>query len=104
MNFDVPADHRVKVKESENKNKYQDPARELKKLWNMKVTLISIVIGAFGAVTNELVQGLEELEIRGRVETIQTTALLRSARILRRVEETCCHSNSNKKPLANEKL
>ena len=31
---------------------------------------------------------LEDLEIRGHVETIQTT-LLRSARILRRVLETC---------------
>ena len=33
-------------------------------------------------------KGLEVLEIRGRVETIQTTALLRPARILRRVLET----------------
>ena len=33
-------------------------------------------------------EGLEDLEIRGRMETIQTTALLRSARILRRVLET----------------
>ena len=49
----------------------------------MKVTIISIVIGAFGTVTKGLVQGLEDLEITGRVETIQTTALLRSARILR---------------------
>ena len=49
----------------------------------MKVTIISIVIGAFGTVTKGLVQGLEDLEIMGRVETIQTTALLRSARILR---------------------
>ena len=39
-----------------------------------------------------LVKGLEELEIKGQVETIQTTALLRSARILRRILETCCHS------------
>ena len=54
----------------------------------MKVTVIPIVIGALGTVTEELVQGLEDLEIRGRVETIQTTALLRSARILRRVLET----------------
>ena len=42
----------------------------------MKVTIIPIVIGAFGAVTKGLVQGLEDLEITGRVETIQTTALL----------------------------
>ena len=34
------------------------------------------------------VQELEDLEIRARVEIIQTTALLRSARILRRVLDT----------------
>ena len=33
-------------------------------------------------------RGRGELEIRGRTETIQATALLRSARILRRVQET----------------
>ncbi len=53
----------------------------------MNVTIIPIVIGAFGTVTNGLVQGLE-LEITGLVETVQTTALLRSAKILRRVLET----------------
>ena len=31
MDFAVPADHRVKLKESEKKNKYLDLARELKK-------------------------------------------------------------------------
>ena len=45
------------------------------------------------------------MEVDGRVETIQTTALLRTARILRWVlkalEETCCHSNSSEKPSAN---
>ena len=37
VDFAVPADHRIKLKESEKKNKYLDLARELKKLWNMKV-------------------------------------------------------------------
>ena len=59
-----------------------------KKLWNMQLTIIPIVIGAFGTVTKGLLKGLEDLEIRGRVETIHTTALLRMARILRRVLET----------------
>ena len=54
----------------------------------MKVTIIPIVIGAFGTVTNGLLKGLEDLEVGGRVETIQTTALLKMARILRRVLET----------------
>ena len=84
MDLAVPADHSVKLKGSEKRYKYLDLARELKKLWNMKVTMIPIVIGAFGTVTKELVQGLEDLEIRERVDIIQTTALLRSARILRR--------------------
>ena len=53
----------------------------------MKVTVIPIVIGALGTITKVLVQGLEDLKIIGRVETIQTTALLKSARILRRVLE-----------------
>ena len=68
---------------------YLDLARELKKLWNMKVTIIPIAIGAFGTVTKGLLKGLEDLEVGGRVETIQTTAWLRTARILRRVLETC---------------
>ena len=88
MDFAVPADHRIKLKECEKKDKYLDLARELKKLWNMKVTIILILISAFGTVTRGLIKGMEDLEIRGRVETIQTTTLLRTTRILRRVLET----------------
>ena len=73
VNFAIPADHRT---------------RKLKKLWNMKVTEIPIITGAFCTVTKGFVKGLEDLEIRGRVEIIQTTALFRLARILRRVLET----------------
>ena len=76
------------MKECEQKNKYLDLARELKKLWNMKVTIVPIVIGALGTITKGLLKGLEDLEIGGRVETIQTTARLRTARILRRILET----------------
>ena len=54
----------------------------------MKVTIIPIVIGAFGTITKGLLKGLEAMEIGGRVETIQITALLRAARLLRRVLET----------------
>ena len=60
------ADHRIKLKESEKKNKYHDLARELKKLWNMKVTFIPIVIRAFGTVTIGLLKGLEDLELGRR--------------------------------------
>ena len=44
--------------------------------------------GSLGTVPKGLLKRLADLEIRGRVETIQTTTLLRTARILRRVLET----------------
>ena len=52
------------------------------------VTIITIVIGTFGTVTKGLLKGREDLEVGDRVETIPTTALLKTARILRRVLET----------------
>ena len=54
----------------------------------MKVMIVPIVIGALGKVTKGLLKGLEDLEIGGWVETIQTTAVQTTARILRRVLET----------------
>ena len=54
----------------------------------MCVCVIIILIGAFGTVTKGLLKGLDDLEVGGRVETMQTKALLSTARILRRVLET----------------
>ena len=42
VDFAVPADHRINLKECEKKDKYLDLARELKTLWNMKVTIMPI--------------------------------------------------------------
>ena len=60
--------------------------------------MIPIVVGILGTVPKGLERELEGLEIRGRIEAILTTVLLRSARLLRRVleiEETCCHTDSS---------
>ena len=64
----------------------------------MRLTVIPVVIGVLGTVSKGFAKGLEELEI----VIIQTIALFRSARILRRVLETwkvCCHSDSSGIPL-----
>ena len=76
------------MKENEKIDKYLDLARELKKLWNMRIKMIPIVVGAHGTVPKNLENKLDDLEIRGRIGTILTTALLQSARILRRVLKT----------------
>ena len=51
-------------------------------MWNMRVMVIPIVVCALGTVLKGFGRGLEELEIRGRIETIHITVLIRFARIL----------------------
>ena len=70
VDFAVSADLRIKLKECERKDKYLDLAWELKKLWNMKVTIVPIMIDAFGTVTEEWSKGLEDLDVGRRVDTI----------------------------------
>ena len=83
MDSTFSMDHKIKIIESEKINKYLDLARKLKKLWNIRMTVMPIVFSALGTIYKGLEKRLEELEIRESTETIQTTALLRSAIILR---------------------
>ena len=55
----------------------------VKKHWNIMVTMIAVVIGVIETVPKVVKSRPEKLEIRGRINTILTTALLRSASILR---------------------
>ncbi len=50
---------------------------------NMKVTMIRIIIGALRTLLRNLEMRQRELEILRKMETVQTTALLGSAKILR---------------------
>ena len=61
MDYAVSADHRINRKESKKKDKYLDLARELKKLWNTKVVIVPIVIGALGTIAKGLLKGLKNL-------------------------------------------
>ena len=67
VDLTVPADHKVKLKETKKRDKYLDLAKELKKLSNRKATVTPILIGMLGTVTKGLVQEQEDLKIRGRV-------------------------------------
>ena len=101
VDYAISADHRVKLKENKKRDTYQDLTRKLKKLWNIKVTVIPIVTDVLGTVTKGLVQALGVLEIKERMETIQTTDQPKYRKDSWKPEETCCHSDSREKPLAN---
>ena len=88
VDFTIPTDHRLKIKENKNINKYVDLARELRKLWKMKVKVIPTDAGAFGTVPKTLEKELEEYKISRRIETIQTSALQRWVKIIKSVLES----------------
>ena len=83
--FAVSANHWIKLKESEKKDKYLDLTRELEKTVEHESHGYTNCRRCSWYSHQRFGKELEDLEIRGRVETIQTRALLRSARILRRV-------------------
>ena len=78
----VPGDFRVKEKESEKIEKYQDLVLEIRRMWKTSTKVIPIVIGALGA-SCRIIEWIPLLgvDVR-RFETIQQTALLGSANIL----------------------
>ena len=61
----------------------------------MKVAVIPIIIRVFRIISKNVEKKIGELDIQGRSETVQTTSLLKSARLLCKVLGTCCHSASN---------
>ena len=78
----VPGDCRIYEKETEKIEKYE-LKREIRKLWTMKkVEVIPIVVGTLGAVSKILEKWIEKLGIHIRIELLQKTALLGTARIL----------------------
>ena len=95
--FAVPANHRVKIKESWKIVKYLDHVREQKILWNKSLTVISIETVTFSMVPKRLEKELEELEIRGRTKTFRLQYYWNQPEYSEeswRPEDTCCHSNS----------
>ena len=83
----VPGDVRTKMKEEEKIDKYQDLAREISRLWGMSTTVVPIIIGALGTITDRLTPFLSMLGVTLSFETIQKSALLGTAHILRKVLE-----------------
>ena len=81
----VPGDFRVKDREAEKIEKYQDLAMEIGRMWKTKTKVVPVVVGALGA-QHRLKHWLALLGVdQKRGNIIQQTSLLGSANILRKV-------------------
>ena len=67
--------------------KYQDLGRELQKIWNVKVKIISLVVGSIGAILKQCGNRLKEIGTTAGIAQVQRTVLLGMARILRKIFE-----------------
>ena len=82
----IPGDDRVKDKELEKLEKYQLMKDEIAKFWRMrKVIEAPVVIGAFGTVSVNFKECMKRIGVNVRLEVIQKTALLGTAKILTKV-------------------
>ena len=62
-------------------------AGELRKLWQVKVKVVPVVVGALGTIPKALEKHLKEIGTSVRVQLLQKAALLGTARILQKTLE-----------------
>ena len=78
----IPGDFRVKDKELEQIEKYQDLALEVSRMWNTSVTIVMGALGAKFRIMDWM--ALLGMDVR-KYTLVRQTALLGSANILRKV-------------------
>ena len=87
IDFAVPGDSRIKEKEKDKIEKYQELGRELQKIWNVKVKIIPLLVGSLGAIPKQFGNRLKQIGIAVGTAQVQKTVLRGTARILRKVLE-----------------
>ena len=84
-----PFDTRVKEKQLEKIQKYQDLKREISRIWQCrKVTIIPIVIGALGTIAKDFTNWLKKTDMEEYFSLMQNACLLGTAKIIRKVLDT----------------
>ena len=80
----IPADRNVQ-KEAERKLKYKSLCIEIQRMWNLKCTIVPVIIGATGIVTRSLKKNFETVPGKHSIDSLQKTAILGTSHIIRKV-------------------
>ena len=81
----IPSDRNIALKEIEKKSKYKDLELEIQRMWQMKIEVIPVVVGALGTIKKGMVENIKRVSERVNVTETQKISRLGSARILRKV-------------------
>ena len=81
----IPADRNVVQKQAEKKLKYKSLCIEVQRMWNLKCTIVPVIIGAAGIVTRSLRKNLETIPRKLSTDSLQKTAILGTSHTIRKV-------------------
>ena len=81
----IPADRNVVQKEAEKKLKYTSLCIVMQRMWNLKCTIMPVIIGATGIVTRSFRKKLEAVPGKHSIDSLQKTAILGTSHIIRKV-------------------
>ena len=72
VDFTVPADHQIEISQKRKIENYQHLKRELQKLWNLKTSIVPIVVGTLGTIPKSLEKHLNELNVEVNISQMQS--------------------------------
>ena len=81
----IRADRNVVQKEAGNKLKYKSLCIEIQRMWNLKCTIVPVIIGATGIVKRILKKNLETIPGKHLIDSLQKTAILGTSHIIQKV-------------------
>jgi len=65
--------------------KYKSLGIEIQRMWNLKYTIIPVIIGATGTIKRSLRKNLEAIPEKHSIDSLQKTAILGTSHIIRKV-------------------
>ena len=72
-------------KEAEKKLKYKGLCIEIQRMWDLKCTIVPVIIGATGIVTRSLKKNLETVPGKHSIDSLQKSAILGTSHVIRKV-------------------
>ena len=85
VDFSVPWDKNVVLKENEKVAKYLPLAKEIRKMHRVSTKVVPLVLGCLGVVTSRFVGYLKDLGIPDVLGGMQTSAVIGTTLILQKV-------------------
>ena len=85
VEFCVPFDGNVATREGGKVDRYVPLSLEMARMYKLRVKVVSVVVGALGTVTKDIEEAMTAMGIPDVVGGLQTTAVVATAAILRKV-------------------